>query len=225
MAAGLQVWGDHGFVQISDSYSNLVYRSKHTVTLYGNGEVLNGTRGTIDISAVTPMLGIVSGFMVGLQSCYSIGTNLWRCEFLSGGNGGQFTLYVFDQQVGTGGNVGMQVFRGDGALIFDTNNRYARIKGVVRRPAGAPGYGSTWSWSGLASSTYAVMYAPRSGVYAIPETDTIFIMDMVQHNPNGVTIGLYPYGNRGIWDQGDGIGMQVDASTTSDIVMIDVAGL
>ena len=223
MTAGIQVWGDHGYRQIDDTYANLAFMVKLTATMgaaSGQGSFCsvqyNGRNPVIAIRAGFP-LALLGGSFDGVTYTWTFGTN-------ANAAGASFDVYVFDSATSSG-NFGLQVFKDDGSVAFDSNLKYMRVMAAVSPPANTPGYGSNWEYNGLPAGTYAVAFSScRTGVYSIPFTDVIYVADQVYITPAGAGIRLQGYGNKGIWDQGDGNGLQIETSVTSQLVIVDVSG-
>lgn len=220
MPAGIQIWGDHGFVQITDAYSNFAFRAKGVVALDGNG------RGSISFSGMShPMVCVQSGSPVALLGTWTDGWS-WTFTF-NGSPGASFWVFTFDDPVFNGGSkYGLQIFKDDGSLAFDSNMKYMKIAGIGSPPGGVPGYNATWEYNPLVGGSYAVcMTYVRTGIYSIPFTDVIYCADHVYTTGNGAGIRLQGYAKKGIWDQGDGNGLQIEAGRAPTLVLVDVSQL
>ncbi len=216
MPAGLTVYGDHGFVQITDSYSNLAFRQKGGVSLGSNG------RGSYSFNATRPMVCVQSSSPVALLSSSNNGT-AWTLAF-NGSPGASLTVFVFDEPVPIGSNFGLQVFKADGTLAFDSNMNYMKIVGVVSPPGGVPGYNQSWESSPLSGGSYAACLSyTRTGIYSIPGTDVIYVADHMYTTSTGGGLRLQGFAKKGIWDQGDGNGLQVEAGRAPQLVLVDVS--
>lgn len=229
MPAGMEVYGDHGLLQITDQWCSVGFRGKYDgLFLGGYGQWWGSEygRATVDVVAITPIIAVYSSFPVGIRAVYGIGTNTWRVELNcpSGYAGSRCEVFVFDQQVASGTTSGFQVFRADGSLAFDSGVQYARIRGMARRPANTPTFqGTPWSYTGLPSAKYAVCFSSRSGITPIPNTTTFYTMDMATSLSNGAQIQLLAYGTKQIWDEGDGYSQHLDTVYSSDVLIIDVS--
>ena len=229
MTAGLQVYSDSGLIQIDDRYSNLALRTKFTTTtssVSGTLDTLNYA--TVDVSATYPIVAVNTAGRIALLGAYSIGTNLWRLQFVSSSGNTTFTAYVFDYPVSPGNNFGLQVFRDDGVLAFDSNIKYAKVAAIVNRPAGQPSQvnnaGAAWTYSGLPTSTYAAIMPSRQGVNQLNGTYIWQICDCLTTNANGIAVSLMPF--IGKMDSSvTGSGTWIDTSLSSTIAILDVTGL
>ncbi|MGD7196501.1 hypothetical protein ACQCQP_01705 [Ralstonia pseudosolanacearum] len=218
MPAGLTVYGEHGFVQITEAYGNLALRQKSTVTPDGNG------RGSFTFSASRPFVCIQSADPVALLGSSNSGAD-WTVNF-SAPVQAPFTVYVFDEPAAPSGQPGLQVFKPDGSLAFDSGLSYLKVVGVVTPPSGAPAYGQSWEASPLTAGNYAACLSyTRTGIYAVPGTDTLFVADHVYTTATGAGLKLLQYTHRGAWNQGDGSGLKIDTSNPPQIVLVDVSQL
>ncbi|WP_231401582.1 hypothetical protein [Cupriavidus sp. WS] len=210
------MYGEHGFVQITESYSNLAFRQKAVITLGANG------RGSYSFNATLPMVCVRSSSPVALLGSVNNGTS-WTLT-LNGTPGATVTAYVFDEPVPIGSNFGLQVYKQDGTLAFDSNMNYMKIVGVLSPPGGAPGYNQTWESNPLPAGAYAACVSyTRMGIYSIPGSDVIFVADHVYTTATGGGLRLQGYATKGIWDQGDGNGLQIESGRAPQVVLVDVS--
>ncbi len=218
MPVGLTVYGEHGFVQITEAYGNLALRQKSTVTPASSG------RAALAFSASRPFVCIQSANPVALLGSSNSGTD-WTVNFSAPAQA-PFTVYVFDEPTASSGQPGLQVFKPDGSLAFDSGLAYLKVAGVVTPPSGAPAYGQSWEASPLVAGSYAACISyTRTGIYAVPGTDTLFVADHVYTTSTGAGLKLLQYTHRGAWNQGDGAGLKIDTANPPEIVLVDVSQL
>ncbi|WP_405126771.1 hypothetical protein [Ralstonia pseudosolanacearum] len=218
MPAGLTVYGEHGFVQITEAYGNLALRQKSTVTPDGSG------RGSFTFTGSRPFVCIQSANPVALLGSSNSGAD-WTVNFSAPAQA-PFTVYVFDEPAAPSGQPGLQVFKADGSLAFDSGLAYLKVVGVVTPPSGAPAYGESWEASPVVAGSYAACISyTRVGYYAVPGVDTLFVADHVYTTSTGAGLRLLRYAHRGFWNQGDGSGLRIDKANPPQIVLVDVSQL
>ena len=152
MAIGFQVFNDSNIIQIDQDYRNMSFiRSFYVST---NAAWWGGYRsGTFTVASVEfPCLAFRSSYRtwVFLESRSG---NSWTFRFVAR-VGGDITMsvYQFGEVPPSGSNYGLQVFRSDGSLAFDSNQNYFKVRGqlsgIIGQANGGPipGDGSTYSW-------------------------------------------------------------------------------
>lgn len=228
MPAGLQVYSDSGLIQIDDRYSNLALRTKFTATTAsGTGPNYSFWTYTTVVTATYPIVAM-SGPRIALLGCVNIGGNQWQLQFVSPAQA-TFTAYIFDYPVSPGNNFGLQVFRDDGGLAFDSNIKYAKVAAIIQRPAGQPsgnggGSGQNWDYLSLPAGNYAAIMPSRVGVFKIANTSKFMIADFLQTQTTGISVVLQMF-IADTTDTSAGGGTWIDTSLSTTIAILDVTGL
>lgn len=219
MTAGIEIRGSHGFIQITDKYANLALRQKAVVGLDANG------KGAFSFVGETPFVCVQSASPIALLAAANSG-QAWTMS-LSGGPGAVATMFVFDGPTNIGSTAGLQVFReSDGKLMFDAMLPYLKVVGAVSPPVGQPAYAGSWEGNPLPPGSYAACLSyTRTGQYSIPDTDVLYVADHVYTTATGAGLALRAYGKKGIWDEGDGVGLAMYGDQPPQILLVDVSQL
>jgi len=128
MAAGIQCWGDHGLFQIDGSTPMLSLKDKGSGTTGGifsmsNADYVNFSLGSIPYSP---------GDLIALQ-CYGApialsGKNLdGSAQVMALGANVGFNWWRYCRHIPSGTNVGMEIYDGSGALIYDTGRPILQV--------------------------------------------------------------------------------------------------
>ena len=118
MPAGLQVYGDHGVLQIDELYRNMALRASGT---FNNNDTV------VFANAVMPILAVRTTHSDGaLQIGKTMSGSTATFGFKNPVVNGNWWIFDVPAQVA---NVGFQVFDAAGALVFDTDNDYMRMIG------------------------------------------------------------------------------------------------
>lgn len=162
MPAGIEIIGDHGSVILDENYSNLALRLKGTATLSSIGTGPRGNSVDIDVTGLglnRPMVAIrcPGPGMVGFGHFSRTGN---RLRF-HGTAGQSFTYYVFDTPIMTTTTNGLKIWNAAGDLVFDSNQKYARVRDVQNFTtlSGVTGYPRTLTYE--SGREYAVI-CPRA---------------------------------------------------------------
>jgi len=125
MPAGLQVIGDHGYLQIDGSSVNLGLRDKGTATFTTSVDLL-----VTDVD--TPLICLRSDVTVMVQGATRSGTTITYRLAVGSGVSATVGWYVFDKMrlTATSG-AGLQVYNDAGVLTFDSTNYPIRIVGIA----------------------------------------------------------------------------------------------
>ena len=128
MPAGLRVTGTHTVLQIDETYRNLVFKSKGTVTLNGavSGTSLYGNNFTVT-STLYPFIAVRSSSKVTFTGFTKSGAN-YTMYYMSDTNGASVDWYHFDAPA-TGETTNyLAIFDAAGELVY---NALAKAKIVV----------------------------------------------------------------------------------------------
>lgn len=134
MPTGFQVINENGFLQIDESFKNMVLVAKGTVTLTrpgGNGALPYQAAGyatiSYPVSSRNPILAMrPTGSTYG--ACFLATDNAFT---IYGAVNTVVEYFIFDDvRFGNAaGNVGMQVFDANGVELFNSNNTYMKVLG------------------------------------------------------------------------------------------------
>lgn len=131
MEAGLQIFNDDSFIQLDSNYKNLEFKSKGTFSIAAS----DGSSGGSNISftnvsfvGVQPIIALNCA-----NPCYasfvSRSGNTWTFQIYNGSNfaiTGEY--FFFDEPAATSsGKLGLQIFKEDGTLGYDSNKSYMRV--------------------------------------------------------------------------------------------------
>lgn len=114
MPAGLQVIGSHGIIQVDENFSNLAYRGSGS---FSGSLTLSGLN--FPVLAFRP--GNVQGTSISRIVAGGGGNFTWH---FTGSGSGNYWLFDIPEQ---SGSFGLQVFRADGSLAFDSGRRYMKV--------------------------------------------------------------------------------------------------
>lgn len=166
MTAGLQVWGDHGFLQIDETNRGMV------LVMHGDvATTANQTGGTsytyTGVAGRPPIVAVRStGPPVAAYALAGSG-NTWTIGFHVGGSGagrpgtispGQAHFYVYDWPDNIPAtNYGFQIYNSQGQLCFDAARPYMRIVGI----------NGVFQWAMGSSGTLQSTIEPTGKKYAV----------------------------------------------------------
>lgn len=153
MPVGIQIIGEHGAVQIDETFSCLALRSSGAATLsVGGGDLANGCSAAVTVTGEFPIIAFRPGVPVALWYTERSGST-WTFHFIAErANAGQsFAWYVFDRPLNIGSTYGAQVFDASGRLVFDALQKYVRVQDLKAIDARTP-----QSFTGYAARTWAV---------------------------------------------------------------------
>lgn len=129
MPTGFQVINDNGYLQIDETFKNMVLVQKGTVTL----AKVNGV-GTLPYQQAA--YAAIAYPVISRQPVLALRSNALACYLANnngftvyGSEGAVVEYYIYDQ-IGFGnaaGNAGMQVFDANGVEIFNSNNNYMKV--------------------------------------------------------------------------------------------------
>lgn len=236
MAYGFRIRTDSGITQIDDTFQNLAFITKGTVTMNQNG-ASNGNHpsqyvvyGSLTVTGRdTPLIAIRSGVPTGFRKIVNQGGGQWYYEFsFDGAYGASATVdwYLFDRPPATGG-YGIRIKDASNREVFNSNNRYMRPKAFVTIPTGQPTARTTpWDYTGLPLGTYAYIPATnRMMQYSYLIFDDYFgnsqLVDGCQALTNGVRIAPAPVSTYDPYFGGTGF---IPASREGFVTIIDVGG-
>lgn len=240
MPAGLQVWNASSTIQITDSYANLVFKEKRTLTLSGGGGTVQNPRSaTFTVNSANPLLAFGAGGMACLTNRSQVSAGVWsytvHCPASS------LVVYIFDTVVPAAGSYGLQVFKADGSLAYDSTHKYAKIAAVLQPTAPIP-YSAAWpvvfdtrTVSAPAGRTYAVVLSyQRFGAAGFNRYDGSFqtwysadMIDSVQISSNTATLSYLQMGDgtyTGMEVGPDGIYQYDTPSNPPVVIFFDVTG-
>jgi len=139
MPAGFQVTGEHGVLQIDQDYSNLALSASGSVTV---GTTNNTMYADVTITGDTPVMVIkAQDIFVGIYSMVQTG-NQFTYRFVTRsipGYGLGFQWFAFDKARISGENCGLQVFKEDGSIAYDSGCRPIKITQVIPNIPVGPG--------------------------------------------------------------------------------------
>ncbi|HCC4915132.1 TPA: hypothetical protein M5Q67_006140 [Pseudomonas aeruginosa] len=128
MPAGLTVFNDNWTFQINEDYSNVQLKSKGTFTVSSpTAKYTYSYKGVLFVEGDNPevyVTGTGSAYIgVGLKERVNNG---WNFTIYSSTKV-TFTYYVFDTNLPPAGTFGLQVFKENGSLVYDSSWRVLRI--------------------------------------------------------------------------------------------------
>lgn len=213
MPAGIQILNTTGSVQVDETYSNFYLTAKGSVTI-ADITIASGasTRGAmVTVNGSSPLLAW-RGAPATVQYVSRIG-NSWTYTLLSSAaNGTAVHWYAFDSCENYAPSVGhgLQVFRADGKLAFDSTALFLRPKQLITRSVlggsygGMPGAAQTYSFpagrtmsavnlqpGASASGTYEITHATA---FANPQSNQITMTDGFYAGPV-IAEGPQPWAN------------------------------
>lgn len=127
MPAGLTVFLDSGAVQIDDNFVNQGLTGKYQVTidaLLNAGRFWTVRHGTLQITGTNPTVAIQSSVRCCVKACEVSGSTFtysFIAETVT-----TITVYVFDSPSAIS-NFGLQTFKANGDLCFDSGRKYMRV--------------------------------------------------------------------------------------------------
>lgn len=197
MAAGFQVIGDHGGVQIDENFVNMVLIDKGSLDLPpANGVANDGWNTLTFYNRETPILAL---------DTRNDATTLMRCDrsgstftYYIRGNGDTrgFTQtirwYLFDKAPNVATNTGLTVWDGGGRVTFNSDYEPMRIVGMLQYPDGTPLSGGSDYYTSIQA---AYVGQKLAGAISLPKsyiTTSVFgtgnglqYMQYLQVNYNG----------------------------------------
>lgn len=189
MPVGLVVYNDTGALQIDSLYRNMSLVSRGTLALNGSDQ---GTcYADVPRTPGTPVIAWRSDFPVSRSYApngdFRLSANLSEL-------GKPIQYYVFDwPKLITPGNSGLQVYDGIGELIFDSNMRWFKVKGLVS--TGDPQ--SSGQDNSFGARTYATMQASPAGQLTFaqlggpdPQGNATFVVNSFATGTYATTSGL-----------------------------------
>lgn len=144
MPSGIQVISDNNTLQIDENYSNLRVVQQGTLNVIVRNTTVPGgsnSGGSLTVTGRTPMLFFgpnTSDTAIIIASRTQSGSSFTfkvyaRSQTLSDGAVASIPYCVFDSVPSTSsGNFGLQIYKEDGKLAFDSSWKYLRISGVFQ---------------------------------------------------------------------------------------------
>lgn len=131
MPEGLQIFNDSGYIQIDADYLNMELKQKGTFNLPGSntangGSISSGVQ--ISFNGESPVIAIKSTTFCCAYPLSRSGNTF--NFYIYNGDGQDCTgeYFIFDNSSSEGaGSSGLQVFNGQGRLVFDSNKKYLRV--------------------------------------------------------------------------------------------------
>ena len=220
MAYGFQVINTDGVVQVDQDYKNYALYSK---------TVLTGSFGGSSINTSDPLPVPSTGtYIIALQTnSTSYAARVYGSTIASYSTTASppvVTAYVFAAPSTSAEAHGLRVFNSAGEVVFDSGLKYMRVVYAGYIPdISASGGGPPYTYSGLASGSYAFVQAFSRQLYSYsggaPGSFTVF-RDWYQSRSTGFEVrnGLFVSGPGST----TGFGNQLSGGP---VMMIDVAGM
>lgn len=140
MAAGFQVFGEGGFIQVDGDWANYALVQVQTILTVDTNWRALPCRAAIHVGSQEGDL--VFAHMPGF--CMLLGVAYWdgarRVGVSVGADAGAgpngplnfpITFYVFRRQPPIGSSSGVQIFNAQGTLVFDANSNFCKVAGVA----------------------------------------------------------------------------------------------
>ena len=165
MPTGLQVIGTHGVVQVDENWSNMVLMASGIgrARLAGQVPMLYNTtvdsNYEIDITHITNPLVSVKTNGNGFVMHQMLVVNGRRYVRFSAPSSFYFEYYIFGRGTASESNCGLQIFKADGSIAFDSAWRVLKIVSFAQTGNGANPPGSL----SVASGNYAASLFSTSG--------------------------------------------------------------
>lgn len=220
MLAGIEIVNDWGTTQITEAYANFVFIGKYQVPL-------SSYVGYFSIRATNPILAFRGG-----RACVTAFTlNGDMHHFTLRGVDSGITVYVFDSPPSAmpKAREGLQVFKADGSLGYDSSFPYMKILQISPVPAPLPidrfkpyDHREIQAPAGRTCAVFIGYH--RMGEYHIPFTEVLYLKDAVGIIGQTASIGALPWGNQGGNNTGSS-GVRYDINPPPAIVFVDVEGL
>lgn len=140
MPAGLQVFNDSHTIQIDQDYISFALRTSGQLWMGADNMTHPQPMvvGSVSVTTTVPIIAFrAEGKEVNLERVTGNGPNVYTFHFRCQSYEGFWLQYwVFEQGafVNSGSNGGLQVFRADGLLAFDSASKPLRIVGVSSPP-------------------------------------------------------------------------------------------
>lgn len=154
MPAGFQTINDTGYLQVDGDWKNFALVSKQVLT---SSSQMLVSLSFVGVQVSWPNNGDLIFFSCATRlaplSTMVSGSGRTHYMVTMDGVGQTVTAYIFRQQPPTSSTSGAQVFDGSGVLVFDANNRFAKV--VSQIPALTPGAITKWTYT--AGRQYAIM--------------------------------------------------------------------
>lgn len=128
MPTGLDIYNDYGTLQINEKYSNLLFMMKGTLTLSTlSDQYTNAYKAVLFVAAIDPEIYIngTGAAYVAIGSKTQV-SNGWNFTIYSD-RPVTLTYYVFDTNGLPSGNFGLQVFKEDRTLVYDSSCKVLQI--------------------------------------------------------------------------------------------------
>jgi hypothetical protein len=175
MTAGFESINDAGTYQITDSYPNVQFKSKATVTMSSTTYVTGGPSfGDISFyyydvvvtGAIYPVVALASTDFVSLTKLTISGTT-WTYRIASA-VAATITYYVFDRAPTTA-NYGLEIYDASGNLTFSSASKNMDMKSYLSSftyytPSGAAAYYAS-DITMTSGRTYAIVPGPSGNQY------------------------------------------------------------
>lgn len=225
--AGFEVYGSHGTVQITDRFPNYVFKDAFAVACtfkadpaYNTkppGSFLKNYQTSFSIKGVAPLYAINSTAPLVLFDSWgriddpenNIGVTI---TLASTDAIPYFEVFVFDTMPNVQTSVGLNVFKADGTVAFNSDANPMRIVRVQPIAANSPPVSAT----GLPSSKYAGMLAVPSHIRTTTGTGGYGLVS------TSTSVYEAPTTYEGTSLSGD---VQSMSRADSAIIVVDVAGL
>jgi hypothetical protein len=216
MTAGLQVIGPSSVLQIDETFRNLAFIQKGTVS---------GNPATLVLSnRTTPVLALGGDNLGAIWSVSVSGSTYTYTIYTSG----TVTYYLFDvPPTPPLHGAGLQVFTSAGLIAFDSEQRYMKPKGEI--VTSISGGGAVHPPSGAFVAVSGAK--PAGATYALAPIIFPWFMDIDHPSAGQITIGTFGF----YWSGNDLMGQRFDNIISSgggtNVVnqgtfgLIDVAGL
>lgn len=175
MPAGLQVFNDSGTIQVDQDYISFSMSAKGTLSMARDPDLHPQFMaiGQVTVAGANPIIAFLppTGGLIGvnLLSRRQVGNQF--TFYFRAKTGGSFNLdyWIFDSAgygVGGGQNFGLQIFKADGTIAFDSGTKPIRIAGVIDLVA--TNSAASGSVAIPAGKTYAIV----QGSFALGFTQT-----------------------------------------------------
>ncbi|WCD83007.1 hypothetical protein [Pseudomonas sp. TUM22785] len=222
MLAGIEIVNDWGTTQITEAYANFVLTGKYEVAI-------STYVGYLSVRGTNPILAFRGGGRCCVTAFTLDGDThhfTFRCNV-----SGTVTVYVFDSPspYQPTGREGLQVFKADGSLGYDSSFPYMKILQISPVPAPLPidrykpyDHREIHAPAGRTCAVFIGYH--RMGEYHVPFTEVVYLKDAVGIIGQTASIGALPWGNQGGNNTGSS-GVRYDINPPPAIVFVDVEGL
>jgi hypothetical protein len=158
MPAGFQIINDSGVVQVDQDFKNYALYSKTTISSWSNSWNSGTGSSVYSASVSVPASGSYVVALVTDSTSYAAvmyGSTIMAYRSTSGFP--SVTAYVFAAPGASGATSGLQVFDAAGEVAFDAALKYMRVAYAGPIPSRALPNDVPYTYSGLASGSYAVL--------------------------------------------------------------------